>query len=191
MTIYRRRLASSFLAFARTLEAHLGTIAAGGSGSRLDPDEDLDLELEDDEPDAEEAEALEQAALALEERSDVEHLLALVKGLPPDTKLEHLREVLGELRAQGYPQAMVFTQFADTMDFLRRELVRDHGTRVMCFSGRGGEVPERDGTWRLVSRDETKRRFRAGEADLLLCTDAAAEGLNFQFCGALVNYDMP
>ena len=23
------------------------------------------------------------------------------------------------------------------------------------------------------------------------CTDAAAEGLNFQFCGALVNYDMP
>lgn len=26
---------------------------------------------------------------------------------------------------------------------------------------------------------------------ILLCTDAAAEGLNFQFCGALVNYDMP
>ena len=24
-----------------------------------------------------------------------------------------------------------------------------------------------------------------------LCTDAAAEGLNFQFCGALINYDMP
>ncbi len=26
---------------------------------------------------------------------------------------------------------------------------------------------------------------------MLLCTDAAAEGLNFQFCGALVNYDLP
>ena len=26
---------------------------------------------------------------------------------------------------------------------------------------------------------------------MLLCTDAAAEGLNFQFCGAVVNYDMP
>jgi hypothetical protein len=25
----------------------------------------------------------------------------------------------------------------------------------------------------------------------LFCTDAAAEGLNFQFCGALINYDMP
>jgi hypothetical protein len=26
---------------------------------------------------------------------------------------------------------------------------------------------------------------------VLLCTDAAAEGLNFQFCGSLINYDMP
>jgi hypothetical protein len=26
---------------------------------------------------------------------------------------------------------------------------------------------------------------------VLLCTDAASEGLNFQFCGALINYDMP
>ena len=36
-----------------------------------------------------------------------------------------------------------------------------------------------------------KRRFRDGEADILLCTDAAAEGLNFQCCGAVINYDMP
>src|SRR3546814_20094601 len=61
----------------------------------------------------------------------------------------------------------------------------------MCFSGRGGEVQANDGSWRAVSRDEVKRRFRAAEADLLLCTDAAAEGLNFQFCGALINYDSP
>ena len=26
---------------------------------------------------------------------------------------------------------------------------------------------------------------------MLLCSDSAAEGRNFQFCGALVNYDMP
>ncbi|WP_237402083.1 helicase-related protein, partial [Francisella tularensis] len=33
--------------------------------------------------------------------------------------------------------------------------------------------------------------FREGKAEILLCTDAAAEGLNLQFCGALINYDMP
>ena len=86
---------------------------------------------------------------------------------------------------------MVFTQYTDTMDFLREELRRDAGAELMCFSGRGGEIPSTDGVWRRIGRDDAKRRFRDGEADILLCTDAAAEGLNFQFCGALINYDMP
>ena len=86
---------------------------------------------------------------------------------------------------------MIFTQYTDTIDFLREELGRDRALRLMCFTGRGGEVPSGDGSWSPISRDEAKRCFRAGEADILLCSEAAAEGLNFQFCGALVNYDMP
>ena len=86
---------------------------------------------------------------------------------------------------------MVFTQYTDTMDFLRDELKPIPGTRIMCFSGRGGEVPSSDGGWTTISRDDAKQRFKAKLADILLCTDAAAEGLNFQFCGALINYDMP
>ncbi len=86
---------------------------------------------------------------------------------------------------------MVFTQYTDTMDFLRRAL-RKRGYRLLCFSGRGGESPiGNHDEWRVIDREQVKRRFRDGDADLLLCTDAAAEGLNFQFCGALVNYDMP
>jgi len=77
------------------------------------------------------------------------------------------------------------------MDFLRDHVTADPAVTVMCFSGRGGEVRDQDGTWRRVSRDEVGRCFREGMADILLCTDAAAEGLNFQFCGALINYDMP
>ena len=85
---------------------------------------------------------------------------------------------------------MVFTQFTDTMDYLR-ELLAAAGSSVMCFSGRGGEIRNTDGTWTLISRDAVKRRFKEGRSEVLVCTDAAAEGLNFQFCGALVNYDMP
>jgi len=95
------------------------------------------------------------------------------------------------MRGDGYSQVMVFTQFTDTMDFLRRELSRDPSLRIMCFSGRGGEVMSLDGSWRVISRDDVKRRFREGQADILLCSEAANEGLNFQFCGALINYDMP
>ena len=79
------------------------------------------------------------------------------------------------------------------MDFLRGVLRARGGLRLLCFSGRGGEIPVGRGgdEWRRIDREQVKRRFRDGDADLLLCTDAAAEGLNFQFCGALVNYDMP
>ena len=192
MTIYRRRLASSFQALRTTLERHLEMIRNGAALSLSALDEDApDDETADELLDAEEMAEREREALAAEERSDIEHLLARIRLLPPDSKCERLLEVVAELRRDGYDQVMVFTQYTDTMDVLRDRLGTGGGSRMMCFSGRGGEVPSADGTWRTIGRDEAKRRFRDREADVLLCTDAAAEGLNFQFCGALINYDMP
>ena len=301
MTIYRRRLASSFHALRATLRKHLDAIAVDDRGRLAGSDEDdrgrlagldeddrgrlagsdeddrgeltglgeddrgrlaglneddrgrlagSDEDAPDDEamdemPDTDEIAELEQRALAAEEAHDIERLLDGIGRLPPDSKLDSLKDVLVELREAGFAQTMVFTQFTDTMKFLREALrgeagpralrdeagpqalrgetgpqalsseagpqalrgeagpralcgeagsrtLRDEaGPRLMCFSGRGGEIPTADGGWRRIGRDEAKRRFRDGEADVLLCTDAAAEGLNFQFCGALVNYDMP
>jgi SNF2 family DNA or RNA helicase len=193
MTIYRRRLASSFWALEKTLTGHLKAINDGADervGNGLD-DDVFDSEVDDELLDTDEAAALEHEALTFEERSAVEDLIRRIQALPPDSKLEKLRVVLEELRTAGYDRAMVFTQYTDTMDFLRDQLSRNSAVRIMCYSGRGGEIRSADGTWRVISRDDAKRRFREGQADVLLCTDAAAEGLNFQFCGAVVNYDMP
>ncbi len=196
MTIYRRRLASSFRALRATFEHRLEALTGGGPPP-ADPDEARlhedapDDETADEAPDAEEVAALERRALAVEERGEIAGLLDRIRALPPDGKLAALVETLADLRRGGYEQAMVFTQFTDTMDFLREALRARGGPRLLCFSGRGGEVPAAAGGWRPITRDDARRRFREGEADVLLCTDAAAEGLNFQFCGALVNYDMP
>jgi SNF2 family DNA or RNA helicase len=193
MTIYRRRLASSFWALEETLNGHLEAIRKGDNervGGGLD-DDVFDSEVDDEMIDTDEAAALEHEALAFEERSAVEDLIRRIQALPPDSKLEKLRGVLEELSNAGYDRVMVFTQYADTMDFLREQLSRNSTLRLMCYSGRGGEIRSADGTWRVISRDDAKRRFREGQADVLLCTDAASEGLNFQFCGAVVNYDMP
>ena len=212
MTIYRRRLASSFRALRSTLERRAAGIrgearaeeARASDALLLDedlPDDDLDPEAAD----AEQAARLERRALEREELGAIEELLAGIRELPRDAKFERLAAVLDELRAAGYGQVMVFTQFTDTMDFLREELTRGGtagrggaagesgggGLRLMCYSGRGGEVADAGGGWRSIRREEAKERFRKGEAEVLLCTDAAAEGLNFQFCGAVVNYDMP
>ena len=192
MTIYRRRLASSFSALRHTLRKRLGAMAGGGRTQSPEIDEDVpDDETVDDILDADDAAALERKALAAEEAGDIRRLLKHIDRLPPDSKLTSLKSALAELRQDGYRQAMVFTQYTDTMDFLREALFKDADATLMCFSGRGGEIPSAAGDWQRIDRDRAKQRFRDGEADILLCTDAAAEGLNFQFCGALINYDMP
>lgn len=197
MTVYRRRLASSFAALAQTLENRFNAVESQhflpSPTDALRAAEDV---LEDDTltevMDTDDAVELEQQALALEEKNDIRILLEMVKTLPMDTKAMTVLEEIEKLREEGYTQVMVFTQYTDTMDFLRAEVVKRFGKKsVLCFSGRGGEICGEDGFWRVVSRDETKERFRAGQAEIMLCTDAAAEGLNFQFCGAMINYDMP
>jgi len=192
MTIYRRRLASSFHALRQTMEKRKGGV--GGLLTAADEariDENIaDLVEAGEEIDIETVSEDERRALAFEEIATIETIVDDIKRLPADTKSIELTKVLSELKGSGYPQVMVFTQFTDTMDYLR-DLLVGAGNSVMCFSGRGGEVRNTDGTWTLITRDEVKRRFKEGRSEVLVCTDAAAEGLNFQFCGALVNYDMP
>ncbi|MDQ3120702.1 MAG: DEAD/DEAH box helicase, partial [Verrucomicrobiota bacterium] len=194
MTIYRRRLASSFAALRETLQDRLAAMESGQvtSSERTDEDAEVEpIEAGGEQLAREDVEAMERQALEGEEKEDISDLLDRIRRLPPDTKADVLQKELRRMRSDGYHQAMVFTQYTDTMDFLREQIAGESGVRVMCFSGRGGEVRGPDCTWKRISRDEAKRRFRNGDADILLCTDAAAEGLNFQFCGALINYDMP
>ena len=194
MTVYRRRLASSFAALRATLQKRRDARLHDAVLLVEDSEEDTpDDEALDNMPDDEEIAAMASRALAVEELGEIERLLESIRSLPPDSKLDWLTETLDKLASQGYGQVMVFTQYTDTMDFLREALRSRTGLRLMCFSGRGGEIPSDSGqsVWFRIDREQVKRRFRDGEADVLLCTDAAAEGLNFQFCGAIINYDMP
>ncbi|MEX2281100.1 MAG: SNF2-related protein [Gemmatimonadota bacterium] len=190
MTIYRRRIASSFRALQKTLEARRIPRTGYLESLRFTVSEDAsDDESQGDVMDAQDTLKLEKEVK--EDRAAIDRLLAVVKTLPVDSKTTELVSSLRELAKQGYALVMVFTQYTDTMDFLRVELVRHGFDRLLCLSGRGGEAPTGNQSWTNISRDEVKRRFREGVAQILLCTDAAAEGLNFQFCGALINYDMP
>ncbi len=168
---------------------------------RTSEDAEDDEDDSGDQADDDAVAAQKAAALNLEESGDIEQLLAQVRRLPVDSKAKRLVEVLRALQAGSfhamdnsllppYPQAIVFTQYTDTLDYLR-DYLKTEGFSILCYSGRGGEWLLPDGRWKNLSREETKRRFRSGDAQVLVCTDAAAEGLNFQFCGALVNFDTP
>ena len=205
MTTYRKRLASSFYALRKTLDERLGVVTGQANlpfdALRTAEDAEDDEDETGDQADDDAVAAQKLAALNLEERSEIERLLAQVRRLPVDTKAIRLAEVLRGLQAgsfhamdntllPAYPQAIVFTQYTDTLDYLR-DYLKSEGFTILCYSGRGGEWLLPDGRWKTLSREETKRRFRRGDAQVLVCTDAAAEGLNFQFCGALINFDAP
>jgi hypothetical protein len=49
----------------------------------------------------------------------------------------------------------------------------------------------RDHQWAEVPKAEITDRLNEGKLKILVCTDAASEGLNLQSAGALVNYDLP
>lgn len=187
MTVYRRRLTSSFQAIRCSLERRLAFLR----GLTADAFDDDDLEQDDLEQDVAEdllnAADRERCQAELDYVKDFIHQLRLLSGV--DSKTEWLTHQLAEVfRARA--TALVFTQYTDTLDYLREQLREVYGNGVACYSGRGGEVWNGI-AWVITTKEEVKNRFRAGMVFILLCTESASEGLNLQTCGVLINYDMP
>jgi hypothetical protein len=189
MTVYRRRLTSSFYAVHKSLERRLDFLQGRLKNGTWVTDEDL----EQDELTADIGEELDdlETGFYQEEIDYVREFLARLDQLiAMDSKTEQLVTDLGRL-FRTHNTVMVFTQYTDTMDYLRTQLLDVYHDQIGCYSGRGGELWNGI-SWVEVSKEVMKQKFRSGEeVKILLCTEAASEGLNLQTCGVLINYDMP
>lgn len=198
MTVYRRRAASSPLALRRSLERRkhgLETAARGASAAALDDldatdSQDID-ELIDGAPAPRYSSSLpDDPAVARQELRDVERLLERLRGLTRgDSKLGQFIEALRQATDDGR-SCLVFSEFTDTVEYLRDALFPSLGAGVACYTGDGGQVFE-EGRWRTVTKQEITERLAAGRIRVLVCSDAASEGLNLQTASALINYDLP
>jgi superfamily II DNA or RNA helicase len=223
MTTYRQRLTSSVYAISQSLQNRLKKLRgqrtvlkgkqraqeADSGGSRqvvMETLSEYDLEdvealeeLEGDLEDADLAEIIpnvtdEGLHLLDQEIEELESFVDELAEIDQDPKISQLIDDLNELDHEGHNRAIIFTQYADTMDFIRQSLVSIHGETVATYSGRGGEMYDGDSSsWTHVGKERVKREFAAddGQVDILVCTDSASEGLNLQECGALINYDLP
>ena len=186
MTLYRKRLTSSFYAVRESLQRRLDTLLTQ-QGSSITSDDLVDVEEADDAVIAGLETYLEP--VDPQEIQYLEELLRQFENTGEDTKLSHFITTLRQ-ELTNRESAIVFTQYTDTMDYLRSTLQQLYGSFVACYSGRGGELCF-DGAWQVVAKEDIKRRFRDGEIKVLLCTESASEGLNLQTCGVLFNYDLP
>ena len=191
MTVYRRRLTSSFYAVRRSLERRLAFLRGEGDPQTLAGFDEDDLEQEDLTLDISEELEEEKRDRFQDEIEYVEDFLAELRGIGEnDTKVGRLLADLDTIFKQR-DTVIVFTQYADTMDFLRDQLRQAYGSQVACYSGRGGEFWNGI-AWTSTTKEQIKNDFLQGEAvKILVCTEAASEGLNLQTCGVLINYDMP
>lgn len=188
MTIYRRRLASSFYALKSTLRKRLTNIEP------FDVDEDVSQnELVDEIPSSDDVAALADEAARQEELDDLRELLKMIERLgPQDSKAKALVAKLQEHLSAGYDSAIIFTQYTDTMQYLA-DYLAEHLPElpIGTYSGKGGRIRTHSGDWTTCSKEQIKRALKAKRIKLLIATDAAGEGLNLQFCGVLGNYDLP
>jgi ERCC4-related helicase len=125
---------------------------------------------------------------------ELRSFIAALKDLPPDeSKMRSLHALIESSLKAGHDTVLVFTQYADTMNYLMDQLSTAYGSRVMCYSGAGGRRRDPDtAAWQTLTKKQTKTLFRDGkDVQILIGTDSLSEGLNLQTCGRLINYDMP
>lgn len=139
-------------------------------GTADDDFDDLDEESRDD---------VDQGEGSLGELEDEVRTLLTALG-DTDTKFDRFIAHLVELRAAGAQQVMVFSFFRRTLAYLEREL-----------RNRGESVRSMHGGVKMDDRTRLMADFRAGRFDILCLSEVGSEGLDFEFCQALVNYDLP
>ena len=107
-----------------------------------------------------------------------------------DRKLEALLDMLeqafGELKTD---RVMIFSTFRGTLRYLAEKL----GERGYSLELMYGPTPARDEDCRRgqKSRERIAAEFRRGEFQILLASEVAGEGLDFEHCHVLINYDLP
>jgi SNF2 family DNA or RNA helicase len=115
--------------------------------------------------------------------AEIEQLEALiaqadkVRQQETESKLVKLRDqVLANL---GERKLLIFTEFRDTVNYLVEKL-RTWGYQVITIHGQMG----------MEDRLQAEHEFKTN-AQIMVATEAAGEGINLQFCSWMINYDIP
>lgn len=107
-----------------------------------------------------------------------------------DRKLEALLEILEHAFVDlNTDRVMIFSTFRGTLHYLARSL----GEKGYSYELMYGLTPARDEDCRRgeKSRERIAVEFRRGDFQLLLASEVAGEGLDFEHCHVLINYDLP
>jgi len=208
LSFLRLRFASSLFAIRETVKRRHKRVIATLHHLEEDQPDSTQVDWGDILEEGEEIDDEEVVRSFLKDRNqkdlewEIQQLKKMIANLEDLTgtssKMQELFQVLGKRRdatTGRVEQTVIFSRFFDTVCDIRDRLREaDRNILIGTYSGQGSGGQYVDPkTKRLINvdREIVKRKFMQGELDVLICTDAAAEGLNLQSANLLVNFDLP
>ena len=145
-----------------------------------------------------------------QEIETIERFIDKAKHIKEDSKAEALLTALEQSFAKLHDmganrKALIFTESTKTQSYLREFLeANGYDGKVVLFNGKASEPQTNDiyKRWCAEHADKVSgikaadRRaaivdYFQNDAEIMIATEAAAEGLNLQFCSLLINFDLP
>lgn len=132
--------------------------------------------------------------LAKDLRKDSQSLIAVLQrcgewNWQRDTKLQALLRLVNQQHAGQ--KVLIFTQFADTVQYLVNAFQRLGMTQVAGASGRTADPTELAWRFSPVSNGVQAQIRPEDELRVLVATDVLSEGQNLQDASIVINYDLP
>ena len=115
-----------------------------------------------------------------------ENIIKLSKDLPDeDPKFDEMYEIIMQKSEEENNKIMIFSTFRYTLAYIKDKLLQ-----------KGLRVEQIDGSVNDEERHSIKERFMLSKdnldaVDIVLFTEVGAEGLDYQFCNMMINYDLP
>ncbi|MBB5021361.1 SNF2-related protein [Desulfurispira natronophila] len=184
--------------------------------STLVEDDDLESDYLDEFDESEQEEETPDApfdALKLRnEIQEIESFISQARSVTHDSKLDALLKALDtgftQMASMGAPQkAIIFTESKRTQEYVTRFLAENgYGDGIVNFSGSNTGpaataiyqqwLQEHAGSSRITGSLQVDRRtslidYFKDHGRIMIATEAAAEGVNLQFCSLIINYDLP
>ncbi len=101
------------------------------------------------------------------------------KNLKKDSKIEQLIKVVDDLLKKDGNKILIYTKHPTTLRYISEKL-KPYNLKVLEFMG----GIDRESKTAII------KEFKES-ANILISTETGCEGLNFQFCHNIINYDLP
>lgn len=208
-SFYQQRFWSSFFAARKSLQNrrealddHINDMRSETGRFIFNQEDGVSVFIEDEENNMTKEQKEKIIRTAEFEKEALEDIINEFDGVIPydetelarfDPKIKALSNILNSEISKNRP-VIIFSRYTDTLEFIERSfssILNQKLNNYVVFTGDRREHLENQNISSNLTRKTIRRLLDSGKVQLLLCSEAASEGLNLQSASTMVNIDVP